>query len=179
MKRTSLILVFLFYCLSIYAQSDDPSTSLSESHISLIRDGKEFFIAPGASGEFLSTNGTTLSWSSISSADIAYTSNGQADIEGALDSLYNLSTPETLRGSAALDFPNTTAGTSSDLTITVTGAALGDVASLGASNAAVSANTSYSAWVSAADTVTVRFNNYSSGAVNPAGGTFRVMVFKY
>jgi hypothetical protein len=83
-----------------------------------------------------------------------------------------------LTGSATLDFPSTTTLLSADLTITVTGAADGDVVSLGIPNAAVNANTSYSAWVSAANTVTVRFNNYSSGTVNPASGSFKVFVTK-
>jgi hypothetical protein len=83
-----------------------------------------------------------------------------------------------LTGSATLDFPSTTTLLSADLTIAVTGAADGDVVSLGIPNAAVNTNTSYSAWVSAANTVTVRFNNYSSGTVNPASGTFKVFVTK-
>ena len=83
-----------------------------------------------------------------------------------------------LTGSATLDFPSTLTLLSADLTITVTGAADGDVVSLGVPNAAVNANTSYSAWVSASNTVTVRFNNYSSGTVNPASGSFKVFVTK-
>jgi hypothetical protein len=83
-----------------------------------------------------------------------------------------------LTGSATLDFGSTNAQLSTDLTITVTGASDGDVVSLGVPNAAVNANTSYSAWVSASNTVTVRFNNYSSGTVNPASGTFKVFVTK-
>ena len=83
-----------------------------------------------------------------------------------------------LTGSATLDFASTNAQLSADLTITVTGAADGDVVSLGVPNAAVNANTSYSAWVSAANTVTVRFNNYSSGTVDPASGLFKVFVTK-
>ena len=83
-----------------------------------------------------------------------------------------------LTGSATLNFPSTSTNLSADLTITVTGAADGDVVSLGVPNAAVNANTSYSAWVSAANTVTVRFNNYSSGTVDPASGTFKVFVTK-
>jgi hypothetical protein len=67
---------------------------------------------------------------------------------------------------------------SADLTITVTGAADGDVVSLGVPNAAVNANTFYSAWVSAANTVTVRFNNYSIGTVDPASALFKVFVTK-
>jgi hypothetical protein len=83
-----------------------------------------------------------------------------------------------LTGSATLDFPSTLTLLSADLTITVTGAADGDVVSLGVPNAAVNANTSYSAWVSASNTVTVRFNNYSNGTVNPASGSFKVFVTK-
>jgi hypothetical protein len=83
-----------------------------------------------------------------------------------------------INGSATLDFGNTSAQNSADLTITVTGAASGDVVSLGVPNGSVSANTCFTAWVSATDTVTVRFNNYSSGAVDPSSGTFKVKVFK-
>jgi len=83
-----------------------------------------------------------------------------------------------LEGSDTLDFGNTSAQNSADLTITVTGAAAGDVVSLGVPNASVNANTCFTAWVSATDTVTVRFNNYSSGAIDPASGTFKIKVFK-
>ncbi len=83
-----------------------------------------------------------------------------------------------LTGSATLDFLSTNAQNSRDMTISVTGAADGDVVSLGVPNAAVNANTSYSAWVSAAGTVTVRFNNYSSGTVDPASALFKVFVTK-
>ena len=83
-----------------------------------------------------------------------------------------------LTGSATLDFPSTTTLLSADLNITVTGASDGDVVSLGVPNAAVNANTCYTAWVSAANTVTVRFNNFSSGTVNPASGLFKVFVTK-
>jgi len=83
-----------------------------------------------------------------------------------------------LTGLATLDFPSTTTLLSADLTISVTGAADGDVVSIGVPNASVNANTCYTAWVSAANTVTVRFNNYSSGTVNPASGTFKVFVTK-
>ena len=86
---------------------------------------------------------------------------------------------KTLSVTSALNFASTSAQSSSDMTVTVTGAADGDAVSLGVPNSAVSANTAYTAWVSAADTVTIRFNNYSSGSINPAAGTFRVSVIKY
>jgi hypothetical protein len=106
-------------------------------------------------------------------------------MEFVLENLYFTTTSEVrhnvnhgLKGSATLNFPSTTTLLSADLTITVTGAADGDVVSLGVPNAAVNANTSYSAWVSAANTVTVRFNNYSIGTVDPASALFKVFVTK-
>lgn len=79
---------------------------------------------------------------------------------------------------ANLDFPLTAAQTSSDLTINVPGAADGDSVSLGVPIASQVANTCYTAFVSAPDTVTVRFNNYSAAGVNPAAGNFKVGVVK-
>lgn len=88
------------------------------------------------------------------------------------------STSTVLSGSAVLNFPNTAMGVSSELTITVTGASDGDVVSLGVSNSASMSNAAYSARVSAANTVTVKFNNYSLFAQDPPSGTFKVKVFK-
>lgn len=81
-----------------------------------------------------------------------------------------------LTGSDSLNFGNTLAQTSADLTIAVTGAVVGDYVVLGVPNAAVNADSCYTAWVSAGDTVSVRFNNYSAAPINPAAGTFNVMV---
>jgi ABC-type Fe3+-hydroxamate transport system substrate-binding protein len=86
--------------------------------------------------------------------------------------------PNGLTGSDTLDFPSTGAHSSADLTITVTGAADGDMVILGVPNASVTNDSNYSAWVSAANTVTVRYNHYGSGTKNPASGTFKVYVIK-
>ena len=85
---------------------------------------------------------------------------------------------KVLTGSATLDFPNTSAGASSDLTITVIGAAESDPVDLGVPNSVVLPDSVYAAWVSAADTVTVRFDNTSGGAKNPIAGLFKVVVHK-
>lgn len=84
-----------------------------------------------------------------------------------------------LTATAALDFPNTLAQTSSDLTITVSGAALGDTVSIGVPNGSVLPNSSYSGWVSAANTVTIRFTNAGALPRDPASGTFRATVMKF
>jgi hypothetical protein len=84
--------------------------------------------------------------------------------------------PNGLTGSGTLDFASTNAQLSADLTITVTGAAVGDIVMLG--TPVQDANATFTAFVSATNTVTVRFNNYSSGAIDPASGTFKVYVIK-
>ncbi|MFT3703170.1 MAG: hypothetical protein QM802_12405 [Agriterribacter sp.] len=86
---------------------------------------------------------------------------------------------KTLTATATLDFASTAALNSRDLTVTVTGAAVGDVVAIGVAPALMLANSCYSGYVSAANTITVRFNNYSVGALNPGSGSFRVTVIKY
>ena len=83
-----------------------------------------------------------------------------------------------ISGSATLDFPSTNNGNKSDLTITVTGATEGDVVSLGIQNSVNLNHSCFTAWVSATDTVTVRFSNYGTGSLDPASATFKVKVFK-
>lgn len=85
-----------------------------------------------------------------------------------------------LSATATLDFPSTAAGTNSDLTITVTNAALGDAVTLGVPNGSVVANCDYTGWVSSAGVVTVRINNGGLvAAQDPASGTFRAMVTQF
>lgn len=84
-----------------------------------------------------------------------------------------------LTNSATLDFPSTLAQTDSDLTITVTGAADGDPVELGAPNGSTLTGGCYTAWVSAANTVTVRFSVYGALAKDPASGVFKVTIFKH
>lgn len=82
-----------------------------------------------------------------------------------------------LTATATLDFGSTNAWSGSDLTITVTGAAVGDAVSIGLP-ASINNNTSYMGWVSATNTVTIRFNNYSGGIIDPPSGTFKATVIK-
>lgn len=84
-----------------------------------------------------------------------------------------------LSGSATLDFGSTAPQSSTDLTITVTGAALGDVVAIGVPNGSVLSNSCYTAWVSSSGVVTVRFNNYDlSTTKDPASGTFSVKILR-
>ncbi|HTE12317.1 MAG TPA: hypothetical protein VK645_15140, partial [Chitinophagaceae bacterium] len=87
---------------------------------------------------------------------------------------------KTLTATATLNFPSTGAGASSALTVTVTGAADGDIVQLGVPNGSINSNCVYDAYVSSANTVTVKFNNNGGFfGVDPASGTFRVAIIKY
>ncbi len=82
-----------------------------------------------------------------------------------------------LTATSTLDFPSTNSGTFSDLTVSVTGAALSDVVSIGIPNSSMpAANLNYTAWVSATNTVTIRFNNSSGIAQDPDSGNFKIFV---
>lgn len=77
---------------------------------------------------------------------------------------------------ATLNFASTAANSSSTLTVTVPDAADGDIVSLGVPAASVPTNGHFFAWVSAANTVSVRFCNNTTAAIDPASGVFRIAV---
>lgn len=87
------------------------------------------------------------------------------------------SVPLTLRDTATLDFASSGATTVSDLTKTISGARLGDEVVVGVPNAAITATGSYFGWVSAANTVTIRYS--PKATENPASGVFHISVIKY
>lgn len=74
-------------------------------------------------------------------------------------------------GSASLNFPSTAVGARSTLTLTVAGCAVGDAVFLGM-NSTPTAGVIFTAYVSAANTVTVVCQNYSTAAVDPGAITF-------
>jgi hypothetical protein len=79
--------------------------------------------------------------------------------------------------SANLDFPSIATQAKADLTIAVQGAAVGDAVMLGLP-AAPAAGLVFNAFVSAANVVTVRASNTSSGAVDAASAAYRVVVIQ-
>jgi hypothetical protein len=81
-----------------------------------------------------------------------------------------------LSGSATYDPPNLVDGDGATTTVTVTGAALGDFVE--ASFSLDLQGITLTAWVSAADTVSVRFQNESGGALDLASGTLVARVRK-
>lgn len=84
-----------------------------------------------------------------------------------------------IKNTATLNFPSTNANESSDLTISVTGAADGNVVSVGIPNASVNTGCTYFAWVSTPGVVTIRFTNGTVSPVDPASGIFSTLVVKF
>lgn len=85
---------------------------------------------------------------------------------------------ETIKASATLDFPSLSPGVEYDLTITVSGATEGDITSIGYTSAAIPTSIFYMAWVSAANTVTVRCLNRGGGTIDLPATTYKVLVTK-
>jgi len=87
---------------------------------------------------------------------------------------------KVLSATATLDFGSIAANSYADLTITITGAAVGDTVSVGFPNGSITDDLVFSAWVSATNTVTIRCaNNSSTTARDPASGTFRATVTQF
>lgn len=82
---------------------------------------------------------------------------------------------KVLSASASLNFPSISAATQSSLTIAVPGAAVGDEVVM-ALPAAPAAGLVFNAFVSAADTVTIRASNISGSPVDAAAATYGVIV---
>lgn len=87
---------------------------------------------------------------------------------------------KVLSATATLDFGSIAANAFADLTITVTGSAVGDTVALGVPNGSLGSDLVFFGWVSATNTVTVRCaNNSSTTARDPASGTFRATVTQF
>jgi hypothetical protein len=82
---------------------------------------------------------------------------------------------KVLSGSASLNFGSIGAAAQADLTITIAGAAVGDEVIM-ALPAAPTAGLIFNAFVSAADTVTVRASNITAAPIDPAAATFGAIV---
>lgn len=84
----------------------------------------------------------------------------------------NENVPDVLKASATYDPPSLGDGAGATTTVTVTGAALGDWTQ--ASFSLDLQGITLTSWVSAANTVSVRFQNESGGTLDLASGTLRV-----
>ncbi len=87
---------------------------------------------------------------------------------------WTLLAPRILEASITYDPPSLAAGEGVTTTVAVAGVALGDFAR--ASFSLDLQGVTLTAWVSAADTVSVRFQNGTAGAIDLATGTLRMRV---
>lgn len=132
--------------------------------------------APTTSSTLTLVQGSTLQTTGAFALNLTTTANSTPTFPTGTGALgYQLT------GSASLNFPSTTSMSTSSLTLTVTGAAVGDVVSLGLDVAtlAITGNYVFTGYVSATDTVTIKFdNNNAVTTLDPTTATFKVKVFK-
>lgn len=149
-----------------------PLGSVSRLDRVFITNAGDMGIGINSPAQKLDVAGTTktINFQMTSGAAASSVMTGDASGNGSWQTIF-------VTASATLDFGNTSAQTSSDLTITVAGAVVGDPVTLGLP-ASPDANGAFTAWVSAANTVTVRFNNYSAVSINPASAIYKVSVIK-
>jgi hypothetical protein len=144
---------------------------------------------PATSNKFLDDpdTSTTLYW--WSGSGISNTSDAGLTIQDFYKTIPSSGAPpryvfgaqqaaRVLSAKAVLDFPSISAGGSQELTITVTGAATGDIA-VASPNTFLEANLTWAAYVNAADTVTIRVTNPTTGPIDPSSRTWRAAVLNF
>ena len=119
------------------------------------------------------TNDTNADGNEVTNAAAATASTSLTTL-GQVQGEINASQP--LTATTTLDFASISATSSADLTVTVTGAAVGDAVYLGVPHAAVEPGTLFFAWVSSTNTVTIRCFNSSGVAVDPVSADYTVKV---
>jgi hypothetical protein len=100
---------------------------------------------------------------------------GDLHLEGNLTAT---NIPTFLTATATLDFGSTTASSITDLTMTVTGATEGGRVLVAPPPGATAQGSFGGSFVSAVDTVTVRFHNDGAGVYDPGSGVFTVTVLQ-
>lgn len=144
--------------------------------------GGKFLWGSGSAGPDVTTSRTgSNQWRvNTNSTDQFSVDSGYSDALTGLKIGTGAEITKHLSATASLDFDFSGAGiTCDDKTITVTGAAAGDTVDLGVPNAAWTTGVQFTAWVSAADTVTVRGCDVTSGNDNPSAATVRVGVWQH
>jgi len=81
-----------------------------------------------------------------------------------------------LKQTAALDFPNTLAQNSTSLTVTVTGAVVGDLCVVCPDTTYAAGTLFFTGRVTSANTVTVTMHNFSTAAIDPASQNVIILV---
>jgi len=89
----------------------------------------------------------------------------------------HLAFPKVQTFSESLDVANVGAGSESVQNFTITGLTTSDVVIVNkpSNNSGLDMS---QAWVSAADTLTIKFRNVSGGAINPSAETYRIIAIR-
>jgi hypothetical protein len=118
----------------------------------------------------IATSQTTQAVVATFKGDLSTTLAGSLSVGGGA------SLSKILPASAILDFPSIAAGGQQELTISVTGAAVGAMVALGPPSG-LEAGVVVAARVSASGVVTVRAANITGSPIDPASATYNVVVF--
>lgn len=124
---------------------------------------------------------TELSFAAAEAKKLRLLNTGVTDAMGGFTVGSGTTITRYLSGTALLDFAAWSGSDCQEKTISVTGAYDGDSVTLGIPNALASIDgVMWSAWVSAANTVTVRGCKITAGrSTDPAGGTIRASVIQH
>ena len=131
-----------------------------------------------STGALTFSNNSSASRYKISAVSLKKITDGKLILGGSLAVGAGTPMTQVLSASATLDFPSISAAGNQDLTITVTGAAVGDVVAFSLP-ASPNAGVVFNAWVSATDTVKIRATNVTGSPIDPSSATYRVMVTKF
>lgn len=124
----------------------------------------------------IGTNANTADWTGVNGlTNVAFWEN-RGTVSGS--DVIGAPVAKHLSATATYDPPSVASGSQTSTTITVTGAAVGDVANCGHST--ITADLwQIACYVSAADTVRAVLKNHSGGAIDAASGTLRADVWKH
>jgi hypothetical protein len=141
---------------------------------------KDIAYFSGKAGLRLFTNETQRLQITESGSVIVSSNTLSVDGSGGSLKVGGQGTPVTsyLSATQLLSFPSIAKNTTAELTITVTGAAVGDTVALGPPGT-LPADLMAMAYVSANNTVTVRLANIGGGSITPAAATYRVSVIRH
>lgn len=127
----------------------------------LIPDGRKFAVVP--------------TWTAAEGTEVTYKSGSIVRRYKMVDGSWRaIAAVNVLSGSGTYDPPSLATGAGQTTTLTVTGAVVGDFVQVSFSLNLQGIR--MFAWVSAADTVSVRFENNTGGTIDLASGTIQVRV---
>ena len=165
--------------LYVYDNTNNYITNSHSVGLSGVELGRWFLIAAAVKTSVPSGGACRALWlASGGVIDVAktYTYKIAAPVDNATPVYLYYPYSSPLYGSATYDPPSLVDGAGATTTVTVTGAALGDFAEASFSNDLQ--GITVTAWVSAPNTVGVRFQNETGGTIDLASGTLQVRVRK-